>query len=111
MLDGVLEPQEVLLDYQQSWTSYFFGPKTAFAIYFLLEGLPHPPQEPLGVSSSSAQEWALARGQQEAEEGEEEGSLGLRLVGLLGGRCLVPPFHELPQTWGRFWSHPFFFVI
>ena len=76
MLDGVLEPQEVLLDYQQSWTSYFFGSKTAFAISFLLEGLPHPPQEPLGVSSSSAQEWALARGQQEAEEGEEEGSLG-----------------------------------
>ena len=73
MLDGVLEPQEVLPNYQQSWTSYFFGPDTTSVVCFLLEGLPHPPQEPLGVSSSSAQEWALARGQQEAEE---EGSLG-----------------------------------
>ena len=76
MLDGVLEPQEAPLGCQWSRTSYFFGPKTAFAICFLLEGIPHPPQEPLGVSSSSAQEWALARGQQKAEEGEEEGSLG-----------------------------------
>ena len=76
MLDGVLEPHEALLGCQWSQTSYSFGPETAFAICFLLEGLPHPSQEPLGVSSSSAQEWALARGQQEAEEGEEEGLLG-----------------------------------
>ena len=69
MLDGVLEPQEALLGYQRSRTSYFFGPETASAASFLLEGLLHPSQEPLGVSSSSAQEWALARGQQEAEEG------------------------------------------
>ena len=72
MLDGVLEPQEALLGCQRSRTFYFFGPVTASAICFLLEGLPHPPQESLGVSSSSAQDWALARGQQEAEEGEEE---------------------------------------
>ena len=76
MLDGVLEPQEALLSCQRSQTSYFFGPVTAFAVCFLLEGLPHPPQEPLGVSSSSAQDWGLARDQQEAKEGEEEDSLG-----------------------------------
>ena len=72
MLDGVLEPQEALLSCQRSRTFYFFGPVTASAICFLLKGLPHPPQEPLGVFSSSAQEWALARGRQEAEEEEEE---------------------------------------
>ena len=76
MLDDVLDPQEALLGCQRSQTSYFFGPVTTSVVCFLLEGLPHPPQEPLGVSSSSAQEWALARGQQEAEEGEEEDSLG-----------------------------------
>ena len=76
MLDGVLESQEALLDCQRSQTSYFFGPVTASAVCFLLEGLPHPLQEPLGVSSSSAQDWALVRGQREAKEGEEEDSLG-----------------------------------
>ena len=58
-MDAALEQQEVLLDYQQSWTSYFFGPRIASVVCFLLEGLPYPPQEPLGVSSSSAQEWVL----------------------------------------------------
>ena len=76
MMDGALEPQEGLLDYQQSWTSYFFGPDIASAVYFLLEGLSRLPQELLGVSFSSAQDWAIARDQQEVEEGEEEGSLG-----------------------------------
>ena len=76
MLDSILEPQEALFGYQRSRTSYFFGPEIASAICFLLEGLPHPPQEPLGVSSSLAQAWALAQGQQEPEEGEEKGSLG-----------------------------------
>ena len=75
MMDGALEPQEALLGCQRSWTSYFFGPGTASVVYFLLEGLSRPPQEPLSVSFSSAQDWALARDQQEAEEGEEEGSL------------------------------------
>ena len=75
MLDGVLDPQEALLNCQRSRTSYFFGPVTAFAICFLLKGLPHPPQEPLGVFSSLTQDWALTRGQQEAEEGEEKDSL------------------------------------
>ena len=76
MMDGALEPQEGLLDYQQSWTSYLFGPDIASAVYFLLEGLSRLPQELLGVSFSSAQDWAIARDQQEVEEGEEEGSLG-----------------------------------
>ena len=111
MLDGVLEPQGTLLGCQRSRTSYFFGPVTASAICFLLEGLPHPLQEPLGVSSSSTQEWALARDQQEAEKEKEEGSLWVRLIGLLGERRLVPPLHELPQTWASFWSHLFFLVI
>ena len=75
MMDGALEPQGDLLGCQQSWISYFFSPGTASVVYFLLEGLSRPPQEPLSVSFSSAQDWALARDQQEAEEGEEEGSL------------------------------------
>ena len=59
-MDGALEPQEALLGCQWSWTSYFFGPGTASIVYFLLEGLSHPLQEPLGVSFSLAQDWALA---------------------------------------------------
>ena len=76
MMDGALEPQEALLGCQRSWTSYFFGPGTASVVYFLLEGLTCPPQEPLVVSFSLAQNWALAQDQQEVEEGEDEGSLG-----------------------------------
>ena len=76
MMDGALEPQGDLLGCHQSWTSYFFSPGTASVVYFLLEGLSRPPQEPLSVSFSSAQDWVLARDQQEAEEGEEKGSLG-----------------------------------
>ena len=75
-MDGALKPQEALLDCQRSRTSYYFDPGTASVVYFLLEGLSRPPQEPLGVSFSSAQDWALAQDQQEAKEGEEEGSLG-----------------------------------
>ena len=75
-MDGALKPHEDLLGCQRSWTSYFFGPGTASAIYFLLEGLSRPPQDPLSVSFSSVQHWALTRDQQEVEEGEEEGSLG-----------------------------------
>ena len=54
MMDGALEPQGDLLGCKQSWTSYFFGPGIVFIVYFLLEGLSLPPQEPLGVSFSSA---------------------------------------------------------
>ena len=75
-MDDALELREDLLGFQQSWTSYFFGPETASAVYFLLNGLSRPSQEPLGAFFSSTQDWALARNQQEAEEGEEEGSLG-----------------------------------
>ena len=76
MMDGALEPQGDLLGCQQSWTSYFFSPGTASVVYFLLEGLSRPPQEPLDVSFFLTQDWVLTRDQQEAEEGEEEGSLG-----------------------------------
>ena len=86
-MDGTLEPQEDLLGYQQSWTSCFFGPGTASAVYFLLEGLSRLPQEPLGVSFSSAQDWALARDQQEVKEGEEESSLGTQTCWPLGGKA------------------------
>ena len=111
-MDSALKPQEDLLDCQQSWTSYFFGPGAASAVFFLFEGLPCLPQEPLGAFFSLAQDWALARVQQEAEEGEEEkGSLGAQTYWPLGGRRLVPRLHELPQTWARFWSHLFCFVI
>ena len=91
-MDGALEPQEALLGCQRSRTSYYFDPGTTSVVYFLLEGLSHPPQEPLGVSSSSAQEWALAQGQQEAEEGEEEGSLGAQTCWPLRGKvpCSSP---------------------
>ena len=75
MLDGVLEPQEAPLGCQRSRTSYFFGLVIASAVCFLFEGPPFLLQEPLGVSFSSNQDWALARGQQETEEGEEEDSL------------------------------------
>ena len=75
-MEGTLKPQEDLLGFQQSWTSYFFGPGTFSAVYFLLKGLSRPPKEPLVASFSSAQDWALAQDQQEAEEGEDEGSLG-----------------------------------
>ena len=53
-MDGALKPQEDLLDCQQSWTSYFFGPGAASAVFFLFEGLPCPPQEPLGAFFSLA---------------------------------------------------------
>ena len=59
-MDGAFEPQEDLLDCQQSWTFYFFGPGITSIVYFLLEGLSRPPQEPLDSSFSSAQDWALA---------------------------------------------------
>ena len=85
MIDGALKPRKDLLGFQQSWTSYFFGLGTSSAICFPLEGLSRPPQEPLVASFSSTQDWALAQDQQEAEEGEEEGSLGAWTYGLLGG--------------------------
>ena len=59
-MDGALEPHEALLGCQRSWTFYFFGPGIASVVYFLLEGLSRPSQDPLGVSFSLAQDWALA---------------------------------------------------
>ena len=85
MMDGALEPREDRLNFQQSWTSYFFGPRTSSIVCFPLEDLSHPPQEPHVVSFSSVQDWALAQDQQGAEEGEGEGSLGAWTCWLLGG--------------------------
>ena len=85
MTNSALEPREDLLGFQQSWTSYFFGPGTSSIVCFPLEGLSRPPQEPLVAFFSSAQDWTLAQDQQEAEEGEEEGLLGVWTYGLLRG--------------------------
>ena len=84
-MDGALEPQEDLLDFQQSWISYFVGPRTSSAVCFPLEGLSRPPWDLLAVSFSSAQDWVLTQDQQEAEEGEEEGSLEVCTCWCLGG--------------------------
>ena len=62
-MDGALEPQEALLGCQRSRTSYYFDPGTTSVVYFLLEGLSRPSQEPLSVYFSLAQDWALARDQ------------------------------------------------
>ena len=74
-MEGALEPREDLPGFQQSWTSYFFGPGTQSVFYFPLEGLSRPLQDPLAASFSSTQGWVLAQDQQEAKEGEEEGLL------------------------------------
>ena len=75
-MDGALEPWEDLLGFQQSWISYFIGPRTSSAVCFPLEGLSCPPHDLLAASFSSAQDWVLAQDQQEAEEGAGEGFTG-----------------------------------
>ena len=47
----------------------------------------------------------------ELRRGRRRVHWGLGLIGLLGGRCHVPPLHKLSQTFARFWSHFFSFVI
>ena len=84
-MDGALEPLEDFPGLQQSWISYFVGPETSSAVCFHLEGLSRPPQDPLAAFFSSAQDWVLAQDQQEAEEGEEEGSLEVWTCWCLGG--------------------------
>ena len=73
---GAHESQEDPLGSQQKRTFCFFGTELHFVVCLLLKGLSSLPQGPCVVSSSSAQDLALAQDQQEAEEGEEEGSLG-----------------------------------
>ena len=91
-MDGALEPREDLLGFQQSWTSYFFGPRTSSVVCFPLEGLSRPPQEPHVASFSSVQDWVSAQDQQGAKEGEEEGSLGgLELLASWGVGAMFPP--------------------
>ena len=55
---GAHELREDLLDFQQNWTSYFFGPEIVFVVYFPLEGLSRPPQDPHVASSFLAQDLA-----------------------------------------------------
>ena len=74
-MDGALEPREDLLGFQQSWTSYLFGPEIPSVVCFPLEGLSRPPQESHVASFSLVQDWASAQDQQGAKEKEEEGSL------------------------------------
>ena len=85
MVYGARELREDLLDFQQNWTSYFFGPKIVSVVYFLLEGLSHPPQDPHVASSSLAQDLASTQDQQGVEEGEKEDSLGAWTCWLLEG--------------------------
>ena len=75
-MNGTLELREDLLGFQQSWTSYLFGPKIPSVVCFPLEGLSRPPKESHVASFCLVQDWALAQDQQGAEEKEEEGSLG-----------------------------------
>ena len=82
---GAHESREDPLGFQQRWTSYFCGPEILSIACFPLKGLSHPPQESHVAFSSLAQDWASTQDQQEVEEGEEEGSLGVWTYWLLGG--------------------------
>ena len=82
---GAHELLEDLLDFQQNWTSYFFGPEIVFVVYFPLEGLSRPPQDPHVASSFLAQDLASVQDWQGAEEGKEEGSMGAWTYWLLVG--------------------------
>ena len=99
---GAHEPREDPLGSQQKRTFCFFGPELFSVVYFPLKGLSRLHQRPRVAFSSSVQDLALAQGQQEVEEGEEEVHRGLGFVGFLWGRHLVPPLHEFPQTLARF---------
>ena len=79
------EPQEDPLGSQQKRTFCFFSPKVLFVVCVPLKGLSRLPQELRVVSFSSAQDLALAQDSQGAEQGEEEGSLGVWTCWLLGG--------------------------
>ena len=51
MVYGAHESREDLLDFQQNWTFYFFGPEIVSVVYFPLEGLSRLPQDPHVASS------------------------------------------------------------
>ena len=82
---GTHQLREAPLGSQRKRTFGFFGPKLLSVVYFPLKGLSRLHQGPRVVSSSSVQDLALAQGQQEAEKGEEEGSLGAWTCWLLMG--------------------------
>ena len=82
---GAYEPREVPLGSRQKKTFCFCGPEILSVVCFPLKGLSHLPQELRVVSFSSAQDLALAQDPQRAEEGEEEGLLGVWTCWLLRG--------------------------
>ena len=69
------QPREAPLGSQQKRTFCFVGPELLFVVYFPLKGLSRLHQGLHFVSSSSAQGLVSAQGQQEAKEGDDEGSL------------------------------------
>ena len=94
------EPREDPLGFQQKRTFCFFGPEILSVVYFPLKGLSHLPQEPRAVSSSSAQDLALAQDQQGVEEGEEGGFTGgLDLLTSGGVDTLFLPLISSLRLW------------
>ena len=72
MMYSAHELQEDPLGSPQRRTFCFFGPEIFSIVYSPLKGLSRLPPEFQVVSSSSAQDWALAQNQQGVKEGEEE---------------------------------------
>ena len=58
MVYGAHGPREDFLGFQQNWTSYSFGLEIASIVYFPLEGLSRPLQDPHVASSFLAQDLA-----------------------------------------------------
>ena len=79
------EPRKDPLGSQQKRTFCFFGPEILSVVCVPLKGLSRLPQKFRVVSFSSAQYLALAQDPQGAEEGEEEGLLGVWTCWLLKG--------------------------
>ena len=82
---GAHESREDPLGSQQKRTFCFFGPKILSVVCVPLKGLSRLPQKLRVVSFFSAQYLALAQDPQGAEEGEEEGLLGVWTCWLLKG--------------------------
>ena len=66
--------------------------------------LPLSPQFRIGLQPKISRE--LRRGRRRRRV-----HWGFGLIGFLGGRHHVPPLHKLSQTFARFWSYFFSFVV
>ena len=66
--------------------------------------LPLSPQFRIGLQPKISRE--LRRGRRRRKV-----HWGFGLIGFLGGRHHVPPLHKLSQTFARFWSYFFSFVV